>query len=349
MTKRYLLFVNLPYAYSILRPLQEEIRKRGADVAWFIERECENCLLEGEKRLVTVDEVKSFNAAATITPGNFIYDFFPGIKVAVFHGYFIGKRGEKTYEEASHFRIRGWFDLYCTQGPSSTGPYQHLEKLDGTFKAYETGWCKVDTYVNGKAAPATNPPTILYATTFTKSVTSVEAVYETIERLSETREWNWILTFHPRLHGSAIVDKYKALAERRDNVRYVHNIDLHSVNEASVMLCDSSSIILEFMLQDKPVVTYRNTNPGPHLLDVQSIAEIEPALDKALTRPPSLIKGIQNYVAHHEKYRDGRNSARVIDAIDDFIHCYKDKLKPKKPGLWRKLQVRKRLGYWKLN
>lgn len=53
---RYLLFVSLPYAYSILRPLQQEIRNGGV-VVWFVETDCPDALLPDEKRLKTVQEV----------------------------------------------------------------------------------------------------------------------------------------------------------------------------------------------------------------------------------------------------------------------------------------------------
>lgn len=347
MNKRYVLFASLPYAFSILRPLQDEIRRRGDDVAWYLEPECEDLLFPTEQKLSTIEELVAYKPDATFTPGNFIYHFIPGIKVGVFHGYFIGKRGEQTYQEDSHFRIRGWFDIICTQGPSSTEPYKILEQQHGSFKAYETGWCKVDSYVLNKQPPAIDPPSILYGTTFTKGISSAEHVFSTIEQLAIEQPWNWILTFHPKLHGTDIVERYKKLAARLNNVRYLHTVDTDSINEASVLLCDSSSIILEFMMQDKPVVTYKNTNPGPHLIDVQDTTRIKPAIEEALSRPAELMAAINTYVAKHERYRDGHNCARVLDAVDDFIKNYQGKLKPHRPGLFRKLKMRKKANYWK--
>ena len=52
--KRYLLYVTLPYAYSILRPLEHEIRRRGGEAAWFVEEGCPVVLEEGEVRLGTI-------------------------------------------------------------------------------------------------------------------------------------------------------------------------------------------------------------------------------------------------------------------------------------------------------
>ena len=114
MGKRYLLFASLSYSYPILRPLQEEIRRRGDDVAWFLEDSCPDLLKADEKRLNTIDEVMQYNPIAIFAPGNYIYDFFPGIKVQVFHGYPINKRNDKVDD---HFKLRGWFDIYCRSLP----------------------------------------------------------------------------------------------------------------------------------------------------------------------------------------------------------------------------------------
>ena len=42
--KRYLFFVQLAYAFPILRPLQKEIRKRGGEAAWYLEEGCPDLL-----------------------------------------------------------------------------------------------------------------------------------------------------------------------------------------------------------------------------------------------------------------------------------------------------------------
>ncbi len=351
MTKRFVLFANLPYAFSILRPLQEEIRRRGDEVAWFLEPGCDNRLDEDETCLATIDDVKRYDPEAIFACGNLIYPFLPGIKVAVFHGYAIGKRGEKGSVLDDHFTIRDWFDIYCTQGPSSTPTFRMLEKKKGYFRVYETGWCKVDPFFRrdlaGHESNGNSKLTVLYSPTFSRGITSVNALFETIRRLAEERDWQWIITFHPKITDNDILTKYQKLAEDFPNVSFETNKGLETFERADIMLCDSSSIILEFMLLDKPVVTYRNTNPGPHLIDVQDNSDIEAALDEAATRPEKLMENIREYTLFHEAHRDGQNSARVLDAVNDFKMNHQQKMKSKPLNFVRKLKLRLRLKYWK--
>lgn len=348
MSKRYVLFASLPYAYSILRPLQNEIRKRGDEVAWFLEPGCENLLREDETRLSTIDDVKQYSPLAIFACGNVIYHFFPGIKVAVFHGYPVGKRGEKGNVLDDHFTIRDWFDIYCTQGPSSTTTFKTLEQDKGYFRVYETGWCKVDPFFKSEISRQNEKLTILYSPTFSKGITSVHALFDTIKRLANEKDWQWIITFHPKITDKSVIQKYQQLANANSNVSFERNKGLETFQRADLMLCDSSSIILEFMLLDKPVVTYRNTNPGKHLIDVHNVEDVEEAIEDAAKRPPELMQNINEYTWYHETHRDGENSARVLDAVNDFQNHQKDKIKPKPLNLIRKLKLRKRLKYWKL-
>jgi CDP-glycerol glycerophosphotransferase (TagB/SpsB family) len=170
---------------------------------------------------------------------------------------------------------------------------------------------------------------------------------DTISKLVKEKKWNWRLTFHPKLNDQALLNRYRQLAAEHSNVTFVDNASLEDFRKSDVMLCDSSSIILEFMLMDKPVVTYRNTNPGEHLLNVTEVGDVGNAIEVALTRPETLMKEVNKFAQYHEAYRDGRNCERILNALDDFNDNYKGKIKPKPLNLWRKFRLRNKLKYWK--
>lgn len=341
MGKNYLFFASVSYAYSILRPLQDEIRRRGDNAAWYLEGDCPDMLMDNEIRLYTLGEIKKYNPIAVFSPTVWVYDFFPGIKVMVFHGYPINKRCKSV---DNHFRMRGWFDIFCTQGDSSTIKFKELERELGYFKTYETGWCKVDSFYTPRmlaAKPDSNSQTIFVATTFSKGISLLSVMYPEIKRLVQNKPWKWVITMHPKVTDAELIDKYKELAAENSNVTYLPLLnDITEMAKTDVMLCDSSSIIIEYMLLDKPVVTFRNTNPGNHLLNVTETADIEAALEKALTRPDDLMEHVRAYTRHHEAHRDGRNSARILDAVDDFLANHKGRIKRKPLNLFRKIKMR---------
>lgn len=343
--ERYLLFVTQPYAYPIMRPLEREIRRRGGVAAWFVEEGCPLALDEDEVRLRTLREAIDFDPVAVFAPGNYIPDFLPGIKVALFHGYAIRKRIEAADD---HFTVRGWFDMYCTQGPSSTPRFRELEKKSGFFRVYETGWPKADLYFapEMQRLPRNGRPVILYSSTFTRSLTSAPLLADEIERLVEERPWDWIFMFHPML-DPAVVARYERIAATHGNaVCLGSGFDMEAMRRADAMLCDSSSIIIEFMFLNKPVVTFRNSQPGPHLLDVRRVEEVAPALERALTRPEPLMRAIREYTMYHEPHRDGGCARRVLDAVDDFKARGYAGLKPKPRNWVRKFKVRRKMHYW---
>ena len=95
MKKHYLFFVSVAYSYPILRPLQDEIRRRGDDVAWFIEPDCPVLLNQDERWLQSVQEVMDYQPIAVFAPGNYIYDFcFPEPEELI---------GDEKYEGGYYF------------------------------------------------------------------------------------------------------------------------------------------------------------------------------------------------------------------------------------------------------
>ncbi|KEF29776.1 MAG: CDP-glycerol--glycerophosphate glycerophosphotransferase [Gammaproteobacteria bacterium] len=345
--RRYLFFVNQPYSYSILRPLQDEIRRRGDEAAWFVAGCSTDPLLPDERRLVTVQEVMAFNADATFVPGDWVPYFFPGIKVEVFHGMARNKRGHSSEDESDHYRIRGWFDLYCTHARGDTAKFRELANEHGHFAVEHTGWPKLDPLLTsspaGRRAKQDNePPVVFYASTFSRSVTSAPALVDKIAELSRSGRWRFIVTLHPKMDAD-VVEQYRHLVG--DNLRFVESDEdlLPILPEADIMLCDTSSIMFEFMFLDRPVVTFRTKMPGPYLIDVDRLEDVEGALLRAASYPEDLMSETRKLCDDLHSYRDGKSSARVLDAVETFLQETHGTLKRKPLNLLRKLKVRRRL------
>ena len=338
MPKHYLLYGSERYALAILRPLQAAIRARGDEAAWFFDGPGAHDL-RADERLLSVAQVRAWNPRAVLTPGNHLPHFFPGVKVEVFHGFDAGK--------PRHIYIRGFFDLYCTTGPRDTRAFAEVAARLGHFRVIETGWPKLDPFMRaiaGPLPPVHTPPVILYHSTFSPSWSAAEALYDEVKRLSRDGRWRWIVTFHPKM-DPATTAKFRAL--QNEHLRFAENDNiLELFAQVDLMCSDTSSALNEFLLTGKPVVTFKNRRPGPQLIDIDNAADFEPAIEHALARPPQLMAAIHAYAQAIHPYRDGRSSERVLDAIDSFIDAGARNPRRKPLNLWRKLKIRRRIGYW---
>ncbi|MDL5367917.1 CDP-glycerol glycerophosphotransferase family protein [Xanthomonas sp. NCPPB 2654] len=339
MSKHYLLYGSERYALAILRPLQAAIRARGDQAAWFFDGPGAADLSADERHLATVEEVLAWNPYAVITSSNAVPHFFPGVKVETFHGFDAGK--------PRHIYVRGFFDLYCTTGPRDTAAFGALARKLGHFAVKETGFPKIDPFmreIGGELAPVRQPPVILYHSTFSPSWSAAGILYDEVARLSRSGEWRWIVTFHPKMDPD-VVARYRALESE-----YVHFADNDNILElfpqVDLMCSDTSSALNEFLLTYKPVVTFKNRRPGPQLIDIDDPAQFEPAIRRALARPPELMAAIRAFADGLHPYRDGQSSERVLRAIDDFVAEGARNPRRKPWNFWRKLKIRRRIGYW---
>jgi len=341
---RVLLFVSKPYSFEILQPLADAARARGTDAAWYTHGlDASRHLGAGERVLDTVDAVREFDPLAVVAPGNWVPDFFPGVKVQVFHGFGIEKRG--------HFRIRGFFDLYCTHGPLTTEPFEELARRHGHFCVRETGWPKMDPLFRGGREAAAlragvSKPIVLYAPTFSPSLGSGHALFDEIARIAASGAYHWLVKFHPKA-DPALVERYATLEGEEFRVQREPGV-LPVLQAADVMVSDTSSVVAEFLQLDKPVVTLRNEAPGEHVLDIREPAALEAALARAVSRPDDLIEGGRRFARRMHAFDDGRSSERVLDAVDEFVRAgTAGELRPKPLNLKRRLDVRRRMGYWR--
>lgn len=341
---RFLLHVTYAYGLPICNPLEQEIKRRGYEVKWFSEMEQSSCLLrDSGNLLLTPQAVIDYNPHVVLSATNIVPDFFPGIKVQIFHGFSINKRSA----DKGHFRVRGFFDLYCTQGPSTTIPFQKIAKELGYFEAIETGWSKVDPLF--PVVPAHNQrPCILVSSTFTPRLSlahSDEFIAE-LKRLMESNQYDWMITMHPLMEKER-ADKFRALESA--NVKFKDTTDLIPLfKQADLMIADTTSAIAEFLLQEKPVVTFKNNKPDTHLINIEQPEQLERAIQHGLSRPTALMASIAEFIAATHPYKDGQSSVRVIDACIDFLRKDKKYLKSKPLNLLRKLQIRKKYKFFTL-
>jgi len=344
MSYHFLIYISHTYALPIGAPLQKEILRQGYEVKWFSDQEYTKAHFpENGELLDTIDDVISYNPDIVLTINDSVADFIPGIKVQVFHGFPANKR-----KGTDQFKIRGFFDLYCTQGPSSTKTFKKLSKKYNTFEVVETGWSKMDPLFPKIEKQKSAKPVILIASTFTKdySLALNEEVVQEIERLSKLDKYNFIAVLHPKL-GKEVYEKFESL--QNENFEFYNTTDLVPLfKKADIMFADTTSALIEFLVQGKPVVTFKNNMPGPHLINVQEVSKIEPAFDNALSSPKALIQEINKFSEFSHPYTDGQSSKRVVEACIEFLHKDKTQLKNKPLNLIRKYKIRKQLNYFTL-
>ncbi len=346
-SRRYLFYVEQNYCYGIMRPVQQVLRARGDEVAWLPVGGDFDCsgFRDYEQVFTSVRQAIAWKPCAVLAPGNFVPSFIPGVKVMVTHGLISEKRRKKDGVIYS-FIERGLFDLYITHGPNTTKRWLEMQERAGYFTVAECGWSKLDPLFDGSLKRAVNDrPVIYFASTFSPRLTAAPALVETIRSLVMEKDWQWLVHFHPKMPAH-ITDRYRAIESGKLRVLDGHDT-LPLLLDADVLLCDTSSIISEFALLRKPVVTFRNLAPRDYMIDVASPAEVGPALELALSQPAAVMQAIDRHALDTHPWNDGHSSQRIIDATDRLIAKGLAQLKPKPRNLIRHLKMRKDLGYYR--
>lgn len=344
MSFRALFYIEQDYAFDILRPLQAEIIAHGGVVHWFLagDEVTTARLQENELNVLTVRDAIALDPDAVFAPGDRVPGFFPGLKVQVFHGLNEDKRGN-VYPE------RGLFDLYCTEGPGRTAMLKNALSHRQTFAVCETGWLKLDTLFNYRRAEQVQHsadikrPVILFASTFTPRLSCSELVFPVIQALAATGEWQWLVTLHPKM-APATVAKYQQLVG--SHLEFCTNDQvIDAMHRADVMICDNSSILQEFLLLKKPVVTVNNRAPGPHLINITDPLNLQSAIEQALQCDPNLQLAIDHYGTAITPYLDGQSAQRVYQATLRLLESGWQDRKP--ANFFRNWKMRRQLHYFK--
>ena len=318
---RCILFCQNNYAFGILEPIKTYLKKNGHDYIWYVnEKISSDFPFKNEKNTSSITELENYKSDAIFVPGNEVPHYLRGLKVQIFHGLAGEKKG--------HFRIRHYFDLYLTQGPYFTERFNKLKSIYKDFDVIETGWPKLDIYGTDKTAfeqerrellqKYNAEKILLYAPTFSPKLTSAPFLVEQIKSLSENKEYLILLKFHPLMDVSWI-QIYKDLANEIPNIIFETEKNIIKFLLISdVLISDTSSVIYEFLLLDKPVITFNNISDNILWQNSSDYNELISLVEKNLNEDP-YSKERKFIFENYHPYNDGKSAKRMVDAVAGYI------------------------------
>lgn len=344
MRLKYLFFVTKPYSFSILKPIQDSITElNSGTVKWFSASSASNFSCPGDQLKSNV-EVQGYNPDVVLVPGNVVPHFWSGLKVQIFHGL--------DEEVKGFYNITGFFDLYCTSGPTMTEKFSEIAKRKKHFLVKETGWSKLDPVYNNTWSfkdqknqlihqHGLNPklPILLYAPTFPTKYTSAPDLYDTIKNLNNNK-YNWIIKFHP-LMDKIVQEKYKQL--ENENFRVVNELNILPIMAGSdLMITDTSSVAYEFLTFDRPLITYQALARKDKGINIKNTADLQPAIERSLNNPDEFSSYRDKCLKDLHPYSDGNSSKRLLSTIAEIlIGGIQNYLNQKPLNFIRKYQIRK--------
>lgn len=315
------LFCQNPYAFGILEPIMEVLKERQYPYLWFLTPNLRDKFpFQQEPHTFNLEELTAFESDAILCPGNEVPHYLRGVKVQIFHGLAGEKKG--------HFKIRHYFDLYLTQGPYFTRRFNRLKRRHRNFEVMETGWPKLDVY--GKdlhkydqekadlLSQYQASKMVLYAPTFSPSLTSAPYLLHEVKKLASENDYLVLVKFHD-LMAPEVISQYKQLAEENENLVVVEEPNIVKYLLISdLMISDTSSVVYEFLLLDKPVVTYRNNSQTIVWDDQRSYSNLLERVKENLEQDPFHAER-QKIIEQYHPYSDGKSADRMIEAIEMYI------------------------------
>ena len=316
-----ILFCMNPYSFGILEPVMQVLKEKNHEFIWFVRTAIlEKFPYQDQRFTSKIEDLVRFKSDAIFVPGNEVPHYLRGVKTQVFHGLAGEKKG--------HFRIRNYFDLYLTQGPYFTRWFSEAAVKYKDFEVVETGWPKLDVY--GKELhkydsvkltllkKSKAKKIILYAPTFSPSLTSAPHLLTQIEELAKSKEYLIVIKFHD-LMAEDLIDSYKKLSMSFENVLFIEERNIIKyLLIADLMISDTSSVVYEFLLLDKPVITFKNNSLAIKWDNQLLFSGLVKRVAENLLKDPFKQQRLKILNEYHP-YTDGNSAKRMVGAVEEYI------------------------------
>ena len=186
---------------------------------------------------------------------------------------------------------------------------------------------------------------VLYAPTFSPSLTSLPYMQDALVKLVSERDVLVLLKFHP-LTKPEIMDEYRQLAAKTDGLLWIEDYTVTKyMLMADAMISDTSSTIYEFLLLDKPVITLRAVAKDLYWRNMQQPEEILEAYDD-VTNADSMREARQWVIQNYDPWLDGKVAHRMLEGARDYIRRHGVPTH-RKLNIWRKYTSVKTFGFVK--
>ncbi len=336
-----ILFCTKEDSFNILKPLADELIKEKDEYIWYITPKLFDKF--PYKNMMHTNSIKyldEFRADVIFTPEEIVPYWLHGLKVHIFNSLIVD---EDRYKEMINY-----FDLYLTPGPKFTKIFEQLAEKYKSFHVIETGWTKLDTLFN-----MTNDDIIswerdnllkkygvkyivLYAPSQNLKLTSAIKLKEIITKLSLRGDILFMVKFD-RDMKKEIIEEYREIKSSNILILEDDNISKY-MHIADILISDTTSLVYEFILLDKPVltvetklkdITWSNQAAGGIFLNV--VRTLENRI-KTINRRGKTIK-------EYHPYSNGESAKRAINLTKEYIKDIKIP-NERKLSFFKKLKIK---------
>lgn len=279
-----------------------------------------------------VRTVEEFQPDITVFADACTNVFNCGKRVFVGHG-IISKGG--FYTESPLVRRENLADLICVPGPW----HKRILQKNVFSPIVVTGFIKSDRLFGPSActradfcrqyAIPLDATIILYAPTFNDELSAIPCLGEQIAQVCEPDRY-LIIKLHT-MTDVVVAEMHRRLAAGHPRIRFVEEIDVTpAMAAADILISDVSSVLVEFMGLDRPVIVVNNPRQQAYegyraddieylvrdaCQQVSTLDELLPAVETAIKQPATLSPLRRNYADELCFGRDGRSAQRVAEAV----------------------------------
>ena len=116
-----------------------------------------------------------------------------------------------------------------------------------------------------------------------------------------------------------LINEYKSIVNKYDNIIFLEERNiLKYLIIADIMISDTSSVVFEFLLLDKPVITYKSIKPKNAWENIHDDKLLSEKIESNLNEYPYAVQRAKIIKEYHP-YNDGKSSPRMIQVIENYV------------------------------